>query len=759
VKPDVRADGIYMGSGLGFIVAPIPEQGMESGGSRTPAVVVSNLTANVELVHGVDYTISYPDSSNSEFGSYRVVATGIGAYDGQLYTRTFAVTVPSSLKMLPAAYRQVEYIQGDASAARIVTTYTPNLETDRIEMLLMPTAKGKSIFCARGSTSSTANWSMFWWNVSDYFLFYYNSTTAAADSSFATGEIDVDQEYLLVAASNACTVANRTVSASKTHPFDADFIAAGGPVTLFASYYNGTANNKANYSAHKLYSFSVYRSGALFRDYVPCIRRSDSAAGLYERVTGVFHSSAEATGVFTAGPLRTGVQVLPIAAQDHNGSALMPDVTVIDVETGAVIDAANFERVYVNNVAPGAIATVRLTGRAGTAYEGVVAEANFTITPTYRVTAYSLATEGDGLSWDSPMSLTNAIAKATVGDVIMLKAGEYALPAQLVISKGLTIRGGYAGTDGDALDPDHPLSILTQGAAIDILVSVTASSGSVVMERIQVEKARQYGMQKSKAAASLYVYGCNFVSNGFSTVSSQTAIQDGKGLRILGSTAAHIVVSNCLFAYNCQTNNIANTGAPGAALYIAAARSAHVVDSRFFGNCLFMGHVTGSSGTAIGDKFPLGAAIYATSPVHLLRCDFRANVGQQRWNANAGGILYFASGSQGSAISNCIFAANLSRANGGTTSSERQDTSQYGGTVVLNLDAASQAIDIYGSTFAYNLTDSGVGGGAINVIVGTANIKNCVFGGNHIRRGALHNASDIKVAANGIVNISYSVLV
>jgi hypothetical protein len=33
-----------------------------------------------------------------------------------------------------------------------------------------------------------------------------------------------------------------------------------------------------------------------------------------------------------------------------------------------------------------------------------------------------------------------------------------------------------------------------------------------------------------------------------------------------------------------------------------------------------------------------------------------------------------------------------------------------------------------------------------------------VFGGNHIRRGALHNASDIKVAANGIVNISYSVL-
>ncbi|MBQ3314807.1 MAG: hypothetical protein IJG70_02450 [Kiritimatiellae bacterium] len=379
-------------------------------------------------------------------------------------------------------------------------------------------------------------------------------------------------------------------------------------------------------------------------------------------------------------------------------------------------------------------------------------------TPSYRVTAYSLATEGDGLSWDSPMSLTNAIATAIAGDTIMLKAGEYPLPKQLAISKGLTIRGGYAGTDGDALDPDHPLSVLTQGAAIDILVSVTASSGSVVLERIQVEKARQYGMQKNNAAGSLYVYGCNFVSNGFSTVSSQTAIQDGKGLRILGSTAAHIVVSNCLFAYNCQTNNTAKTGAPGAALYIAAARSAHVVDSRFFGNCLFMGHVTGNSGTAIGDKFPWGAAIYAKSPVHLLRCDFRANVGQQRWNTNSGGILYFESGSAGSTISNCVFAGNLSRSNGGTTTSARQDTSPYGGTVVLNLGSAAQAIDIYSSTFAYNLTDAGTSGGAINAIVGTANVKNCVFGGNHIRRGALHNASDIKVAASGVVNISYSVL-
>ena len=754
VKPDVRADGIYMGSGVGFIVAPIPEQGMESGGTRTPAVVVSNLAANAELVYGVHYTVSYPDSANLEFGSYRAVATGIGDYDGQSYTRTFAVTEPSALKMLPAAYRQVEYIQGDASAARIVTTYTPNPVTDRIETLLMPTAEGKTIFCARGSTTSTANWSMFWWNVSDYFLFYYNSTTAAADSSFATGEIDVDQEYLLVAASNVCSVANRTVSAPKVHSFAPDFTAAGGPVTLFASYYNGTANNKANYSAHRLYSFSVYRDGALFRDYVPCIRRSDSAPGLYERVTGVFHTGAEASGAFAVGPLRTGVQVLPIAAQDYSGSALTPDVTAIDAETGAAIDAANFERVYANNVAPGAVATVRLTGRAGTAYEGVVAEANFTIAPSYRVTAYSLATEGDGLSWDSPMSLTNAIATAIAGDTIMLKAGEYALPAQLVISKGLTIRGGYAGTDGDALDLDHPLSVLTQGAAINVLVRVTATSGTFSMERVQIEKALQIGMQKANAACNFHVSGCNFVSNGFSAVSVAKAAQYGKGLQILGSTASDIVITNCYFAYNCQTNNeVKASGGPGAALQVALSKSATVVDSRFFGNCAFLGPgAKASSASNLYDIFPTGSAIYAPSRIHIRNCDFRANAGHIRGSSTSGGVIWFASGSSGSSVSNCTFIANLDRnSNGGTGATQ-------GGPIVLNLGSSTQYVNIYGSTFAYNLADGTEAAGGITARIGTANIKNCVFGGNHIRRGATKNSSDIKVGDSGVVNISYSVL-
>lgn len=422
-----------------------------------------------------------------------------------------------------------------------------------------------------------------------------------------------------------------------------------------------------------------------------------------------------------------------------------------------MVEGVDYTVSYFDNGIDSRTGRLVITGVPGTMGEGISYESTFKVKRYFLVSAYSLETEGDGVTWESPMSLTNAIATSIAGDVIMLKSGEYALPSQLAISKGITISGGYAGSEGDALDSVMPISVFTPRVSINCLVSVTASSGTVAFERIQVEKANQYGMQKSSAACNLYVSSCNFLSNGFS-VSGQTSVQNGKALRILGSASSEVVITNCYFAYNCQTNNASKVGGPGPAVYVENTKKTTIFDSKFFANCLFMGPIASGSGTSIGDRFPQGAAVYSLSPIHLSGCDLRANVGQQRWNNNSGGIVYLGSGSAGSSVSNCVFAGNLSRAAGGTTTSERQDGSPYGGPIVLNLGAINDEVHIYGSTFAYNLVDSGLAGGAINVIVGTANIKNCVFAGNHIRREALHNASDIKVTANGVVNISYSVL-
>lgn len=61
-----------------------------------------------------------------------------------------------------------------------------------------------------------------------------------------------------------------------------------------------------------------------------------------------------------------------------------------------------------------------------------------TAAATYRVTN-EVGTEGDGQSWESPMSITNAVANATTaGDVILCKDGEYTVVKQIVITKPIT---------------------------------------------------------------------------------------------------------------------------------------------------------------------------------------------------------------------------------------------------------------------------------------------------------------------------------
>ena len=67
------------------------------------------------------------------------------------------------------------------------------------------------------------------------------------------------------------------------------------PLYLFA--YND-AGNAGNLNAPiRIYSCSIYDNGTLVRDFVPMLRDSDSVAGLYDTVNGVFYTNA-GTGVF-----------------------------------------------------------------------------------------------------------------------------------------------------------------------------------------------------------------------------------------------------------------------------------------------------------------------------------------------------------------------------------------------------------------------------------------------------------------------------
>ena len=77
------------------------------------------------------------------------------------------------------------------------------------------------------------------------------------------------------------------------------------PVSSFSSNYNiylfalNQAGAALAPSSTKLYSFKLYESGTLVRDFVPCVDESTGKAGLYDLVSGAFFGNAGSGDFFT----------------------------------------------------------------------------------------------------------------------------------------------------------------------------------------------------------------------------------------------------------------------------------------------------------------------------------------------------------------------------------------------------------------------------------------------------------------------------
>ena len=81
-------------------------------------------------------------------------------------------------------------------------------------------------------------------------------------------------------------------------------------VLFGSSQYSGNVDSnlllleRANHNSHfegKLYSCNIYDNTIIIRNLVPCYRKADSVAGLYDLVNNTFYTN-QGTGEFTVGP-------------------------------------------------------------------------------------------------------------------------------------------------------------------------------------------------------------------------------------------------------------------------------------------------------------------------------------------------------------------------------------------------------------------------------------------------------------------------
>jgi len=275
--------------------------------------------------------------------------------------------------VLPYGYTEVEYVKGNGSNCRIVSDYTPNPTTDKIEAVVEfasnPTAD-QLVWCARGNGDTTKTWSLYVLkDTTDNlykFRFDYNSTAGTV----CTPAVSAGTKYTVTVDRNEFTWSG---GEGQTHDAADDFTAAGGPLVLFMGYRSKPTSNIGNYGQFRLYSFKVWRSGELIHYFVPC-KDSDDMATLVDICDNP--ATLTAIGGFTAGneghffddsffPL----VILPIPNQCYEaGQPLRPEFSVLDKTSsrtwtiGGDISSDIFDVEYTDNVDRG-VASVTVTGK------------------------------------------------------------------------------------------------------------------------------------------------------------------------------------------------------------------------------------------------------------------------------------------------------------------------------------------------------------------------------------------------------------
>ena len=185
---------------------------------------------------------------------------------------------------LPSAYRKVEYLQSSRDYETYINTGVQIASDVEMEMVIsVPNIiPGGRYLLGRYED-----------NKGDFYLYVasngyfqtaygctYNNTTQMADTSMHTFRFSISETLTYVYCDDT-QVLQKTVKQSYPEM----------PI-----YVAGTSMHYAKLSCNT-YSVRILKSGAIIRNFIPCVRKSDSKPGMYDTVSKTFYTNA-GTGEF-----------------------------------------------------------------------------------------------------------------------------------------------------------------------------------------------------------------------------------------------------------------------------------------------------------------------------------------------------------------------------------------------------------------------------------------------------------------------------
>ena len=182
---------------------------------------------------------------------------------------------------LPKEYQEVEYIQ--SSGTQYIDTGISPSENLTTQVVFIPDASAMTEHAIFGST----------WSANGYFMMFYQNSLR-----WHSGGKSVDVSNFETASKNTiiCTHTGLTVNGT-LHSISPTGSDSTNTIYLFATQ-GAMSGNKGIY---KLVYCAMSLSGALVREFIPCYRKADSIAGLYDLANNTFYTNA-GSGVFVVGP-------------------------------------------------------------------------------------------------------------------------------------------------------------------------------------------------------------------------------------------------------------------------------------------------------------------------------------------------------------------------------------------------------------------------------------------------------------------------
>lgn len=221
---------------------------------------------------------------------------------------TFPVTADRSLlavfqdirrSRLPEGYREVEYIASTGTQA-IDTGVKPSAGL-KLTMDIWPVWEDKSRFIFNSNTTVSFGASIYN-NIcsmtirnEDAYVAFERFKQNYDRHSVTFKKSDTDRIMVVLDGPN------KTVSFNENSETLTGYMIFDSNINTISLLASSPTWNHDNVTA-KLYSCQMSINGEAVRDYVPCVRREDEAAGLYDLVEGKFYGNSTNTGEFTAGP-------------------------------------------------------------------------------------------------------------------------------------------------------------------------------------------------------------------------------------------------------------------------------------------------------------------------------------------------------------------------------------------------------------------------------------------------------------------------